>query len=114
MNEARSERGHNYVFLGGRVDDQIISGTTNEGNSAFSFFLVFQDSGGRATRIRINAYGCVADVCDDFAKRGVFCLVFGEIMNRLGKYNRLVEVRAREVEFFPEVGNLVGEGSDTG
>jgi len=109
MKKRISARGHNYVFLGGFVDGGVVSGTTNDGGNAFSFAMIFSDSGDRPTRIRVNAYGHLAAICDEMASHGTFCFVAGEIMNRLGKYSKLTEVRAKEIEFFPEVGNHAGE-----
>lgn len=109
MKKGRSARGHNHVFLGGYVDGGLISGTTSDGGKAFSFVMAFLDSGDRPTRIRVNAYGYLATVCDEQASENTFCFVVGEVMNRLGKYGRMIEVRVKEIEFFPGIGNYAGE-----
>jgi len=112
MMPRRRLRGHNHVFLSGYVDGRLVSGTTHEGEPAFSFSLAVVDSGGKLARIRVNGYDRVAESCNDMASQGVFCSVVGEIMNRPGKYSKLVEIRAKEVEFFPEVDNISGDTAD--
>lgn len=104
----RKMRGHNQVLVSGYVEGKMVSGTTGDGGSAFSFSVASEDSGRKTMRVRVNAYGSMADKCGDEAQRGVYCIVAGELMNRSGKFGKLTEVRAKTVEFVSDVDN---EGS---
>lgn len=104
----RKMRGHNQVLVSGYVEGKMVSGTTGDGGSAFSFSVSSEDSGRKTMRVRVNAYGSMADRCDSEAQRGVYCIVAGELMNRSGKFGKLTEVRAKTVEFVSDVDN---EGS---
>lgn len=104
----RKMRGHNQVLISGYIDGRMVSGTTSDGGSAFSFSVASEDSGRKTTRVRVNAYGSIAKQCSDEAGHGVYCIVSGELMNRAGKFGKLTEVRAKTVEF------ISGSDSDDG
>ena len=94
-------RGHNQVWVSGYVGGKIVSGSTKDGNPAFSFMVFSEDSGKNETRVRINAYGPVAKQCDEEAVSDVYCTVIGELMNRSGQYGKITEIRAKKINFFP-------------
>ena len=108
----RKMRGHNQVLVSGTVEGKMVSGTTGDGGSAFSFSVASTDSGRKTMRVRVNAYGDTAKQCDDEAQRGVHCIVIGELMNRAGKFGKLTEIRAKTVEFISDVDNEESGGTD--
>lgn len=110
----RKMRGHNQVLVSGTVEGKMVSGTTGDGGSAFSFSVASEDSGNKTMRVRINAYGQTANQCDDEAVRGQYCIVIGELMNRSGKFGKLTEIRAKTVEFLPGLDNNESGGTDVG
>lgn len=93
-------RGHNYVLLSGNIGGKVVVGHTNNNDPACSF-SVASDDGDRATWVRINAYGSLANACSNKIQKGVYVSVAGELMNRAGRCGELTEVRARDIIFFP-------------
>lgn len=108
----RRSSGHNQVLISGHVDGQVLSGTTGDGEEACSFSVASGDSGQKATHVRVNAYGPIAEQCARESSVGAYCLVIGELMNRPGKFGKLTEIRAKKVEFFNDVDNSDPGGSD--
>jgi single-stranded DNA-binding protein len=110
----RKMRGHNQVLISGTVEGKMVSGTTGDGGSAFSFSVASTDSGRKAMRVRVNAYDQTAEQCNDEARRGSYCIVIGELMNRSGKFGKLTEIRAKTVEFISDIDNEESGGTDGG
>lgn len=99
--------GFNQVFLAGNIGGKIISSATKDGRPACSFTVASQTN--RLTWVRVNAYDGLADHCLSKMKKGLYCIVSGELMNRQGQYDKLTEVRAHSVVF---VDNTRLEGAE--
>lgn len=97
--------GQNQVLLSGYVESRVLAGKTGDGGEACSFTVASGDSGQKTTHVRINAYGLIAEQCEKESKPGAYCVIFGELMNRPGKFGKLTEIRAKKVEFVSEVDN---------
>lgn len=110
----RRSSGHNHVLISGHVEGRVLSGTTGDGGEACSFSVASGDGGQRVTRVRVNAYGDVAAQCIGGIGDGAYCVITGELMNRPGKYGKLTEIRAKKVEFFPDIDNGNKGPSDAG
>ena len=110
----RRSSGHNQVLISGLVEGRVLSGTTGDGGEACSFLVASSDGGQKLTRVRVNAYGSVAVQCEQESCIGAYCVITGELMNRPGKYGKLTEIRAKKVEFFPDIDNGEQGASDAG
>lgn len=106
--------GTNQVLISGYVESRIESGNTRDGGDACSFSVASGDSGQKITRVRVNAYGPVAQQCEQESRVGAYCVITGELMNRPGKFGKLTEIRAKKVEFLVDVDNGNQGASDAG
>ena len=71
MNQSiQKTRGHNQVWISGRVGGKIVSGETRDGDSAFSFGIHSESGDQHVTLVRVNAYGDVADLCSENISKG--------------------------------------------
>jgi len=110
----RRMSGHNQVLISGYVEGRLVSGTTGDGGEACSFSVASIDAGQKTTRVRVNAYGPVAEQCEQESYAGSYCVIAGELMNRPGKFGKLTEIRAKKVEFFSDIDNGSQGASDAG
>jgi len=106
--------GTNQVLISGTVESRVLPGNTRDGGDACSFSVVSGDSGQKTTRVRVNAYGSVAQQCEKESRIGAYCVITGELMNRPGKFGKLTEIRAKKVEFLVDVDNGDPGASDAG
>lgn len=110
----RRSSGHNQVLISGHMEGRVLAGTTGDGEGACSFLVASGDGGQKITMVRVNAYGPVAVQCMQESGIGAYCVITGELMNRPGKYGKLTEIRAKKVEFFPDIDNSGPGASDAG
>jgi len=110
----RRMTGQNQVLISGYVESRVLAGKTGDGGEACSFTVASGDSGQKTTHVRINAYGSIAEQCEQESRVGVYCVIFGELMNRPGKFGKLTEIRAKKVEFVSDVDNGAQGDSDAG
>jgi single-stranded DNA-binding protein len=97
-------RGLNRVIISGNVGGKIAFADTGSGTPVCSFYLVSDrhSSGGTVVtaRVKINVYGeNFVRLCRARLVKGVYVLVEGELMNRNGKLEELLEVRTKEILF---------------
>lgn len=115
MTQKRRRMGStNQVLISGYVESRIEAGNTRDGGDACSFSVASGDSGQKITRVRVNAYGLVAQQCEQESRVGAYCVITGELMNRPGKFGKLTEIRAKRVEFLVDVDNCNQGASDAG
>lgn len=98
-------RGHNEVWISGNVGGKIVVSKTRDDREACSFQLASENSKSRTTWVRINVYDGLAENCKNRLRKGIYCTVLGELMNREGQYGELTEIRARDVIFFEKDSN---------
>jgi single-stranded DNA-binding protein len=98
-------RGVNRVVVSGRTFGRPYFNETSNNSSAASFFITSERHTHDAVvrvRIKINAYGDgLVRLLQVKLVSGVYVLVDGELMNRKGQHEELIEVRATQV-IFPE------------
>ncbi len=98
-------RGLNSVVISGNVGKYITFGDTSAGTPACSFSIASDRHTGQdgiiSAWVKINAYGDVVRICKERLQKGSYVAVTGELMNRTVSSMELVEVRAREILFFP-------------
>ncbi len=105
-------RGINRVTISGNVGGQISFAPTGSGVAACSFFIAsdrYTSSGTVVSAwVKINVYGDkFVGICRPRLEKGCYVLVDGELMNRDGRFEELVEVRAHEIIFLPRADESV-------
>lgn len=107
--------GINRISLSGQVVQQIYFNATPNGEPAGSFFLRSErrkDGRVIAVRVKVNVYGeSLVSVCRVKVVSGAYVVVDGELMNRNGKTEELVEVRAHTVVVPAEENQHAATGS---
>lgn len=82
----------------GTVVGEVKFGKTSSDNEACSFKLCIDKKNKSRVVVRVNAYAGNAKVAKKRGlKRGDYCVVSGELMNRRGANEELTEVRCEEI-----------------
>lgn len=96
-------KGYTRATLVGDVSGTIAYAETNTGVPTVTFQVACDDFGARETVwVKVNAYGSrLVSSCRERLSKGARLFVDGGLMNRSGQYAQMLEVRARDLIFFP-------------
>jgi hypothetical protein len=96
-------RGTNSWYGSGNVGASIRYARTRESVECCSFVLAIDDRN-TTTRVRVNVYGGLVEICRKKLRSGKYAIIHGELMNRLGvsKGEIILETRARNIIFVPK------------
>lgn len=96
-------RGINQVSVSGNVSKDINFSTMPDGSPVSSFTMASDRHANGATItawVKVNVYlEHLVKICQRQLNSGGYVIVDGELMNREGRYGKLMEVRAREIIF---------------
>jgi hypothetical protein len=108
-------RGINRISISGRVVGKIVFDSTPNRDPAGSFFLRSErHKEGKiiAVRVKVNVYGdTLVSQCRVKIVSDAYVIVDGELMNRNGRLEELVEVRAHTVVVPTEEGQQDAAGA---
>ena len=92
------QRGTDSWNGSGVVYSDVLFAETRSGNRACSFRLAIDKKNKSRVIVRINAYGGNTVVIERRQmKRGDYCIIAGELMNRVGNGEDLTEIRCEEI-----------------
>lgn len=97
------QQGTNSWHGSGVVISDVFCSDTKGGNAACSFKLAIDEKNRTRVVVRINAYGGNTIVINSRKmQKGDYCIVDGELMNRAGNREDLVEIRCGRIIIFSQ------------
>lgn len=107
-------RGINRIVLSGKAFGRFFFNETSNNRSAASFYVLSErhtHDSVVAVRVKVNVYGDgLVQLLRVKLVPGVYVLVDGELMNRKGQHEEMVEVRAAQLIFPQEDSDATGQG----
>ena len=92
------QRGINSWVGAGNVASDVSYGQTHSGDDACNFRVAIEQAHKNILYIRVNVYSKNTSVCRmKNLKKGDYVVVEGELMNRMGKDDVLIEIRCKEI-----------------
>lgn len=92
------QRGTNVWVGSGNIASDVSYGVTGNGDEACNFRLAIEQAYKNVLYLRVNVYSKNASICRrKELRRGDHVVVEGELMNRRGNEDVLLEIRCKEI-----------------